>query len=319
MTVPLSAAWMGVPYAHADVDAGVKLAVARGSDGCASRRANVTGPLTGHVMLPVPTPLPEDPVMTPESALLSASSWFSCCSRSARSFSTAESLVFFCLRTAKEAAFCAAWAARRAASWSLCAWRSLTALWTPLSFSAMVFFWRGHLVARRLQPADQVVVAADEIAHDAHAAHEILEARGGQHDVDVGEVVGLVGDHDARLEVVLLEGELPLRGLQLEPLEAQLLLEDLELVARGRELLLDHAYLVAETSELVVDGRELAVERGDLVVQRRLVLLGGGDLVAGARQLARGRRAGERRRETEDYRRQSGGENESAEGAHGSQ
>src|SRR5450759_5122222 len=70
-------------------------------------------------MSPVPTPLPEDPLMTPESALLSASSWFSCCSRSARLFSTAESLVFFCLRIAKEAAFCAAQAAQKAACFAM--------------------------------------------------------------------------------------------------------------------------------------------------------------------------------------------------------
>ena len=62
----------------------------------------MTGPLTGQIMSPVPTPLPEDPLMTPVSALLSASSWFSCCSSSARLFSTVESVLFFCLRIASD-------------------------------------------------------------------------------------------------------------------------------------------------------------------------------------------------------------------------
>ena len=82
---------------------------------------------------------------------------------------------------------------------------------------------RVDLVARRLEAADQRVVAAEEVVDHVDAADEVLEARGREEDVDVVEVVALVAEDDALLEVLLLELELGLRRLELELLEAQLL------------------------------------------------------------------------------------------------
>ena len=120
---------------------------------------------------------------------------------------------------------------------------------------------RVHLVARGLEAADQLVVAAEEVVDHVHAADEVLEVRGGEEDVHVVQVVALVAEDGALREVALLELELGLRRLELELLEAQLLAQHVELLAGDGELLLDGGDLVAEAVELA-SGWPPACRRG---------------------------------------------------------